>query len=253
MSVMQLLRSSLRRSFPLRGSRGIVSHQRESSTTVSAVFVDEVGRRRRCMVVMGRTAVALLMMATASVVIALASGARMSLPLLRDVIAAPAERLIEGLSDLPPTVLKPPAAGRVSQRAPVTPATPSVSTSEAPGADNPAAADSPVPARVDVAGEPVPTKRGVSADGTGVTHGNPAAAASQATRPDIHPASPAPGSHAAPGSHPPRGSHPAQPHPTGTAPGPPPRPKPTSSQAKHPKPAANGFVPGHVRSVCLDR
>ncbi len=231
MPVMRLLPSTLAPYFPLRRSRGTVTHQRAHSTAASAVFVDEVGRRRRCMVVMGRTVVAVLVTATATLVIALASGARMSLPGLADMLAAPAERFIEELSDLPSSVSSRPAGARIRQRASATPAIPSAPTTAAPRADNRAASDVPTPARTDTTGAPAPLESAVSAGAPGPVRATPTATvppsgpawtpvpsawpsagaspnAKPAARPDRPPASPA------------QNSHPKHPGPTGVTPDP---------------------------------
>ncbi len=103
-----------------------------TSPAVSAVFVDEAGHRRRYMVILGRAALAVLVVATAAMVTALLTGARLPLLGLPDGVAAPAERVIRALSDLPRPVAEQPAGRRPQAGGPLPVSTPASSAAGGP-------------------------------------------------------------------------------------------------------------------------
>jgi hypothetical protein len=104
------------------------------TSTSPAVFVDDAGRRRRYMVTLGRAALAALAVTTAAMVAALLTGAPLPLLGLPDGVAAPAERAIRTLSDLPRPAAGPPAERRPEHDdPPPVPSTPGSPAGDAPG------------------------------------------------------------------------------------------------------------------------
>ncbi len=162
-----------------------------TSPAVSAVFVDEAGRRRRYLVILGRAALAVLVVPTAAMVTALLTEVRLPLLGLPDGVAAPAERAIRALSELPRPAAEQRAGRRLQAGAPLSAATPLPSASSNPTGRVTSPVDAPIGGPTSDSGRPAGTGEARTGPHTGRFVTAPEPVRPRSPAPSRHPSEPA--------------------------------------------------------------